>query len=55
MDHAYAWLKPTPAPDAMEIDITTPTRPNSHFPYFSVGIGGPVERFHPPISYWGTK
>ena len=34
--------------------IESPNRNGTHFPYFSIGIGGSVSVFDPPESYWGT-
>ena len=34
--------------------VENPNRNGTHFPYFSIGIGGSVSVFDPPESYWGT-
>lgn len=52
---AVRWLPPDPKPPAVEINIGDPNRNGTHFPNFSLGIGGPVSVFDPPESYWGTK
>ena len=51
---AVKWLPPTPKPPATEIHIAEPQLNNTHFPKFQIGIGGPVDEFDPPESYWGT-
>ena len=52
---AETWLPPNSKPPAVEINIGIPNRNGTHFPNFSLGIGGPVEVFQPPESYWGVK
>ena len=52
---AESWLPPTSHGDAAEIHIESPVRNGTHFPQFELGIGGPVEAFDPPESYWGLK
>ena len=52
---AEAWLPPVEKPPAAEIHISSPVRTNTPFPTFQIGIGGPVDVFDPPKSYWGTK
>ena len=52
---AENWLPPHIKPAAEEIHIQSPARNGTHFPEFQIGIGGPVEVFQPPESYWGTK
>ena len=52
---AESWLPPQEKPAAEEIHIQSPIRNGTHFPEFSLGIGGPVNVFDPPESYWGTK
>ena len=52
---AESWLPPQEKPAAEEIHIQSPIRNGTHFPEFSLGIGGPVDVFDPPESYWGTK
>ena len=52
---AESWLPPQEKPAAEEIHIQSPIRNDTHFPEFSLGIGGPVNVFDPPESYWGTK
>lgn len=49
-----AWLPPLHKTGAKEIHISGPTRTNTDFPTFQIGIGGPVDVFDPPESYWGT-
>ncbi len=51
---AVKWLPPETKPPAYEIHINSPMRNGTHFPTFQIGIGGPVEAFNPPESYWGT-
>lgn len=52
---AERWLPPMQKPPAKEIHISSPNRSNTDFPTFQIGIGGPVDVFDPPQSYWGTK
>lgn len=52
---AERWLPPIQKPPAEEIHISSPSRSNTDFPTFQIGIGGPVDIFDPPESYWGTK
>ena len=52
---AEGWLPPQKTPAAEEIHIQSPARNGTHFPEFQIGMGGPVEVFQPPESYWGTK
>ena len=52
---AESWLPPVQKPPAEEIHIGSPIRNGTHFPTFQIGIGGPVDVFDPPKSYWGTK
>lgn len=52
---AESWLPPVQKPPAKEIHISSPIRANTDFPTFQIGIGGPVDVFDPPKSYWGTK
>ena len=52
---AVRWLPPVSKPPAEEIHIDTPQRGGTHFPQFLIGIGGPVDNFVPPESYWGTS
>ena len=51
---AVRYIPRPPPPPATEIHIESPVRSGTHFPTFQVGIGGPVEVFDPPVSYWGT-
>lgn len=51
---AVSWLPPVKKPPAEEIHIDTPQRNGTHFPQFNLAIGGPVDVFDPPESYWGT-
>ena len=51
---AVKWLPPVKKPPAYEVHIESPTRDGTHFPTFQIGIGGPVDSFKPPESYWGT-
>ena len=50
---AVIWLPPIKKPPAKEIHIASPERSRSYFPDFEIGIGGPVDNFNPPESYWG--
>ena len=52
---AVSWLPPVKKPPAEEIHIDDPQRNGTHFPHFNIGIGGPVDVFDPPKSYWGTS
>ena len=52
---ADLWLPPASHGDATEIHIESPTRVRTYYPTFDLAIGGPVEDFHPPESYWGLK
>lgn len=52
---AVRWLPPAPKPAATEVHVDYPERNGTHFPQFQIGIGGPVDAFDPPESYWGTK
>ena len=52
---AVSWLPPVNKPPAQEIHIDNPQRNGTHFPHFLIGIGGPVDVFDPPESYWGTS
>ena len=52
---AESWLPPSFPPEADEIHIESPQRNGTHFPTFSLGLGGTVNIFRPPQSYWGTK
>jgi len=49
-DHWYN--KPTVAGTSFVVE--NPNRDGTHFPYFSVGVGGSVSVFDPPESYWGV-
>ena len=49
-DHWYH-LSPDPG---IAFVIDNPNRNGTHFPYFSVGEGGSVSVFDPPVSYWGV-
>ncbi len=51
---AMGWLPPVKKPAAKEIHIDWPQRNGTRFPQFNIGIGGPVDVFHPPESYWGV-
>ena len=52
---AARWLPPEDKPAATEVDLDSPERLGTYFPAFQIGIGGPVNVFDPPESYWGTK
>ena len=52
---AKKWLPPVEKPPAEEIHIESPQRNGTHFPQFLLGIGGPVDVFNPPESFWGTS
>eukprot|EP00731_Ephydatia_muelleri_P028718 Em0020g362a len=54
VSRAVRYIPRPPPPPATEIRIESPVRSGTHFPTFQVGIGGPVEVFDPPVSYWGT-
>ena len=53
--HAMKWLPHVEKPPADEIHIDSPQRNGTHFPHFLIGVGGPVDVFDPPESYWGTS
>ena len=55
VSEAVKWLPPVPKDPADEIHIPCPELSNTHFPNFSIGIGGPAAAFSPPESYWATK
>ncbi|XP_065920298.1 uncharacterized protein [Dysidea avara] len=50
---AEHWYTPRTTPGTL-VMIDDPNRNGTHFPYFSIGIGGSVSVFDPPESYWGT-
>jgi hypothetical protein len=54
MHSAEKWLPAVSKPAAEEIHIESPQTPRSEFPAFYTGIGGPVDEFYPPKSYWGV-
>ena len=54
MHSAEKWLPAASKPAAEEIHIESPQTPRSEFPEFYTGIGGPVDEFYPPKSYWGV-
>ena len=52
---AVNWLPPKKMPPSEEVDITVPKIPRAFYQYYKIGIGGPVEAFDPPKSYWGVE
>ena len=52
---AKRWLPPEQYSPAQSICIKSPERNGTHFPYFQLGIGGPVQVFDPPESFWGVN
>lgn len=55
VNNALKWLPAKHSPPAVDIQIKNPYRPHNQFPIFQLGIGGSVEQFNPPESYWATK
>ena len=53
MSSAKKWLPPKEKPPAEEVNIVTPKISQVFYGYYNIGIGGPVEVFDPPKSYWG--
>ena len=53
--NAKHWLPPAHKPPATDILLGSPERNGTHFPHFYIGIGGSVNVFDPPESYWGTE
>ena len=51
---AEKWLPPKKMPPAEAVNIETPKVSRVYYQYFNIGIGGPVEAFHPSKSYWGV-
>ena len=51
--NADTWHTPKAVPGDL-ILINDPSRNETHFPYFNIGVGGSVSVFDPPESYWGT-
>eukprot|EP01137_Pigoraptor_chileana_P011890 Opistho-2@63489 len=51
---AKSWLPPVKSPPAIEIHIDNLSRRNL-FSTFSVGIGGSVSQFDPPVSYYAPR
>ena len=49
------WLPSKTYPPATEIHVQSPELSGTAFPYFEMGVGGPVSMFVPPESYWGLK
>ena len=47
------WYTPRAIPGTL-VNVDSPNRNGTHFPYFSIGVGGSVSVFDPPESYWGT-
>jgi len=45
-------LPPPLVQAAVEVHVHDPAR-EGYFPAFSTAIGGPVQQFDPPQSYWG--
>ena len=54
VDKALQWLPAKSSPPAVDILIQHPFRPHNQFPIFQLGIGGSVNQFDPPESYWAT-
>ena len=54
MNSAEKWLPAVSKPAAEEIHIESPQTPWSEYPAFYTGIGGPVDEFYPPKSFWGV-
>ena len=55
VNEALEWLPAKTYPPAVEIQIKNPYRAHNQFPIFQLGIGGSVNQFDPPESYWATK
>ena len=50
------WLPPRDScPKAKDITIESPRRNSTYFSHFQLGIGGPVQNFVPPQSFWGIS
>ena len=47
---AESWLPPKPYPPTEVITIQSPFRNGTHFPYFTLGIGGSLSVYDPPES-----
>ena len=54
-DSADEWFTPVKKPAAEAINIQTPSVSRVFYQFFNIGIGGPVEIFDPPKSYWGVE
>ena len=54
MSSAERWLPPKQMPPAEQVNIATPKISRVFYGYYNIGIGGPVEAFDPPKSYWGV-
>ena len=54
MNSAEKWLPAVSKQAAEEIHIESPQTPRSEYPSFYTGIGGPVDVFCPPKSFWGV-
>ena len=50
---ADQWYHISPTPGT-SFEVENPNRDGTHFPYFSLGVGGSVSVFDPPKSYWGV-
>lgn len=50
---ARRWLGPREFSNLSEIRIESPQRNTTYFQQFELGIGGPVQEFDPPQSFWG--
>ena len=50
---ANHWYTPRAIPGTL-VNIDSPNCNGTHFPYFSIGVGGSISVFDPPESYWGT-
>ena len=50
---ADKWYSRTPVPGNL-MQVNDPSRNGTHFPDFTIGVGGSVSVFDPPESYWGV-
>ena len=49
---AERWLKPAIKPHPTDIRVGFPNRDGTHFADFYLGVGGTVDAFDPPESFW---
>ena len=51
---AEGWLPPAKKPHPIDIQIGSPNRDGTQFSKFYLGVGGTVEAFDPPESFWAN-